>query len=102
MGSEINMKTKLDFSGPLISRTGQPIKEANRIADQLAVYLEAATKGPGRKMWDWCRDLANGGVLELDATDVRTLRQFVDADDSRIPILVRGQVLEILDQSKEG
>jgi hypothetical protein len=66
----------------------------------LANTMASQTKGDALKMYDWAKKLYAGEPLNLDRSDCKTMRDFIDTSD-QITILAKAQLLEILDEGKD-
>lgn len=82
---------KLDLNFELTDLAGQPIKDANA-GKIVANALSQDSTGDALKFWDWATKLYNGKVLDLDASDIETFKNFIKNSQS-LTILLKGQVL---------
>ncbi len=94
------MKVNLNFA--LKDLDGEEIK--NSIAGHIvANQLAAALKSPDPvKFWGWALRLKDkeNSVLDLDKSDAKTLRDFVENNDN-LPVLTKAQVLDAIDNPEQ-
>lgn len=90
--------TMLDFSKLLTGLDGSVVNDElgkpvslNKI---LASELAMSSKGDPLKYWDWAKKLNAGKTLELDPSDVGTLKEFIK-NSERLTIMPKAQMLEI-------
>lgn len=76
------------------------VANGQKLGDLLADLLLTETKGNTRKLMGWGLLLANGKEIFLDAADRKFITDLVDGTD-RLIILVKGQILNVLDNLKE-
>ena len=72
-----------------------------KLSDILSEFLLTENKGNARKLYAWGVLLAAGNPLSIDNVDRKTLVELIE-NSERIVALVKGQLLEILDDAKEG
>jgi hypothetical protein len=83
---------KLDFNFNLKNLDGTEIQaaKANRI---LAEFIAGQTKGDPIKLYYWGLELYKSGVLELDKSDILSLKTML-SDTETLTVLAKGQLLE--------
>jgi hypothetical protein len=87
--------TTLDFNKALRNAKGEEIPQ--KLNEILSDFLQSETAGNGRKLWIWSVLLVtNAGVLILDPVDKKALGDAIESTN-RMPAMVKGQLLEILD-----
>jgi len=69
------------------------------LAHQLAHLLNSSGQGDHVKFTDWADDLLGSGTIEVDASDLETLKQFVRSHPG-CPALLKRQILEVMEISK--
>jgi hypothetical protein len=82
---------KLDLNFDLKDLAGNAIPEAN-CGKIVANALSQNAEGDALKYWGWATKLYNGEVLDLDASDVQTLKGFITTSKT-LTVLLKGQVL---------
>lgn len=90
---------KLDLNFSILDLGGKAIEGVNAgklIADQLV----GETKGDAFKFYDWGRKLFNLEAIEVDKSDLKKVRDFVE-NSERITILAKAQILSKIDECKE-
>jgi hypothetical protein len=83
------MKLYLNFD--LKDLAGNPIPDAN-CGKAVATALSQNAEGDALKYWGWATKLYQGEVLDLDASDVQTLKGFITTSKT-LTVLLKGQVL---------
>jgi hypothetical protein len=89
-----------EFNVPLCDLTGNPIKDNGKdvtLGLLLANQLVSQPKGDALKFMSWAKKLTRCEVLNLDKSDVRKLRDFVEGCET-MTILSKAPILEIIDQ----
>jgi len=83
---------KLDFNFNLKYLDGSEIQEgaANRI---LANLIVGQTKGDSLKLYTWSIELYNNGVLNLDKSDLQTLKTIIE-ETLTLTVLAKAQLLD--------
>lgn len=66
--------------------------EANKTVANL---LAGAAKGDPLKFYSWAQSLWNGKSLELDPSDTKTFKTFIE-ENAALNILMKAQILEAL------
>jgi len=93
-----------DFNQVLNDLNGQPIKDQKdndiTIGKLLSNALVSQAKGDALKFHGWAVDMYNCKTINLDRSDVKVLRDFVQDNDT-ITVLAKAQIFELLDKSKE-
>ncbi len=92
------MKVNLNYD--LKDLDGQPIKNSNA-GHIIANMLSQATDGDPVKYWGWALKLKEkkDPILELDKSDAKTLRDFVEHHKG-LPALTKAQVMDSIDNPK--
>jgi len=96
-------KNKLDFNLPIRKLDGSNFKELDSngnettvdvsLSKTLANALSQAQSKDSMKVWDWAMSLYKGEVLELDDSDVSTLKEIVNT--LQMQNIVKGQILKV-------
>lgn len=81
----------IDFNFSFLNLDGTEIPKSNA-GKLIANSLASATKGDSLKQWHWANKLYNGEVLDLDPTDIQTLKTFIENTEG-ITALARAQCL---------
>jgi len=93
-----------DFNVPLYDLSGNCIKDQNNtditIGKLLSNALVSQAKGDALKFHGWAVDMYNCKSINLDRSDVKVLRDFVQDNDT-ITVLAKAQIFELLDNGKE-
>jgi len=93
-----------DFNVPLYDLAGNVIKDPNdkdiTIGKLLSNALVSQAKGDALKFHGWAVDMYNCKSINLDRSDVKVLRDFVQDNDT-ITVLAKAQIFELLDKGKE-
>jgi hypothetical protein len=87
----------LDFSAQLADLDG--VKQRETMSKALASSLVMGTEGDALKFLGWGRQLHKTGGIDVDDADLEALKSHV-RDSSRLPIWVKGQLLEVLIAAK--
>jgi hypothetical protein len=66
----------------------------------LARQLSGSSKGDALKLWDWAQKLFKGDPLDLDPSDLQTLKGFVQ-ENEQITNILEAQILLVLLDSKK-
>lgn len=85
---------EINLNKNLIDLEGKAIENSN-IGKIVANALASHTGGDALKFWDWAKKLYSGKKLDLDPSDLGTLKDFI-ANHSNFPNLTKAQILEIL------
>lgn len=91
-------KVSLNFL--LKNLDGTDIAEANAghvIANQLAAAMKSVDP---IKFWTWAVCLRKDEILNIDKSDARLLRDFVEKNEN-LSVLTKAQVMEAIDNPKE-
>lgn len=91
---------KLDLNKPLLDLEGNPLEKQN-IGKSLAVLLANASEGPAIKFIDWAMMLHKGEAVELDTTDMETLRRFIEGQPGATN-LFKSAVLKAIIQARDA
>ena len=88
----------LDFNQPLKGLDGKEVKDEKDqsilMGKLLASQLAQASKGDALKMFSWALKLHDGSPLDLDASDVDTLKEFIKNSEGST-ILLKAQLLGV-------
>lgn len=85
---------KLNLNHSLIGLDGKEIAESN-LGKLVANMLATSNKGDAAKMWHWALKLHAGEELELDPSDVETLKTFIK-ENEQLTVLAKAQALACL------
>ena len=85
---------QLNLTQQVKSLDGSEIQEA-WINKLVANTLVQSNKGDALKFYNWALKLYNDEILDIDASDFETLKNFIKNHD-QLTILVKAQVLELL------
>jgi hypothetical protein len=85
---------KIDLNKCLTDLDGNEIKESN-MGKIVAQMLVSSSKGDALKYMAWALKMHAGESLELDPSDVETLKNFIK-DHDQLTILSKAQMLEVL------
>jgi hypothetical protein len=85
---------KLNLNHSLIGLDGKEIAESN-LGKLVANILATSNKGDAAKMWHWALKLHAGEELELDPSDVETLKTFIK-ENEQLTVLSKAQALACL------
>jgi hypothetical protein len=89
----------MNFNKVLVGLDGNKAADVDgkdiTIGKLLAGRLAGANKGDALKMFSWAQKLYNGKPIDLDKSDIETLKEFVKSDES-LTILAKAQILEVL------
>lgn len=92
-----------DFNKPLQNLAGDPVLDEKdkplTIGKVLGNALVSGAKGDALKFWGWGQKLYNAQKIDLDKSDHRTIKDFIEQCET-ITILAKGQMLEILAATK--
>jgi hypothetical protein len=91
---------KVNLKTPLLNVKGEP-KENVFLSDIIADLLSSEVKGNALKLFGWMQDLSKDGSLNLDNADYTTLKTLIEGTE-RMPVLVKGQVLIVLNEAKNN
>ena len=85
---------KVQLNKNLLGLDGQEI-ENSHMGKLVASTLAGANKGDAAKFWHWSVKFYAGEELELDPSDLETLRNFIK-DSEQLTILSKAQILNQL------
>jgi hypothetical protein len=93
------------FSKIAIDLAGNPLKDRDNVTDlslgrMLAGIMVSQSKGDAIKFYDWAKKMYAGEVVNLDRSDVKIIREFVETND-QLTVLAKAQLFEILDSGRE-
>jgi len=74
--------------------------EGQIIGKIVANVIATESKGDALKIFGWAVEMTKGNCLLLDKSDFSTFKSLI-SDNERLTILVKAQVLEILDAVKD-
>jgi hypothetical protein len=83
---------KIDLNKAITDLDGKNIEGSN-LGKLVAQMLVSSSKGDALKYMSWALKLHAGESLELDPSDVETLKNFVK-DHDQLTILSKAQILE--------
>lgn len=90
---------KLDFNFNLIGLDGKEIENEN-VGKTLARNLSSVAEGDSLKFMDWARKIYNGTELDLDPSDVQTLKAFVEKSQY-LNNLSKSMILEVINKANK-
>jgi hypothetical protein len=89
----------MNFNKALVGLDGIAAKETDdkdlTVGRVLAGRLISASRGDALKMFSWAQKLYNGKALDLDKSDIETLKEFVK-NDEQLTVLAKAQILMVL------
>jgi hypothetical protein len=88
----------LDFNSDLKDLDGNAMNDAN-IGKLLASTLAQATEVDAIKFLDWALKLHAGKPLDIDLSDVETLRSFIK-NHRGLTVLLKGQLEAVFNQKQ--
>lgn len=91
-----------NFKKPLLNLDGTPLKDGDAeimLNKALAMNLSQQTKGESLKIYDWSRILYRDGILNLDRSDARKLKQIIESMDNA-SVLFKAQLLEVFEDGE--
>jgi hypothetical protein len=83
---------KIDLNKAITDLDGKNIEGSN-LGKLVAQMLVSSSKGDALKYMSWALKLHAGESLELDPSDVETLKNFIK-DHDQLTILSKAQILE--------
>jgi activator of HSP90 ATPase len=89
---------KLNLDNQFVDLTGVPLPV--KMDDTLANMLAMATIGPPAKMITWAVNLTNEGEIEVDKTDVKFLKGFIEQHPGASN-LVKAQLIEAIERLEQ-
>lgn len=88
----------LDFNQTLKGLDGQEVKGNEGIAISLGKLLSNqlanSNKGDALKLFTWAQKCYNGDPLDLDPSDISTLKDFIKKDE-QMTVLAKAQLLSV-------
>lgn len=90
----------IDLNFNLKDLDGTEIQDTNA-GKILARQLSGSSKGDALKFWDWAQKLYKGEKLDLDPSDLQTLKSFVQENEQITNILEAQILLVLLDTKKK-
>ena len=82
----------INFNKNLLDLEGKEIDGAN-IGKIVAQTLVQSSKGDALKYWGWATKMNAGETLDLDKSDLETLKNFIKESET-LTILTKAQALE--------
>lgn len=82
---------KVNMNLPIIGLDGKELPESN-IGKLIAQVLVQSSKGDVMKFWFWAQKLYAGEELDLDPSDIETIKSFIKENES-LTILSKAQAL---------
>ena len=93
-----------DFNVPLYDLAGNIITDPKgddiTIGKLISNALVNQSKGDALKFHSWAIDMYNCQTINLDRSDVKMLREFIETNET-ITVLGKAQIFELLDKGKE-
>lgn len=92
---------KYNFNKPLLDLDSLPIKNGDaevNLGKALASHLINQTKGEAFKLFDWAKSLHKDGIIDLDRSDSKALREIIEKLDT-LTVLFKAQLLEIFEET---
>jgi len=86
--------TKVDLNKSITDLDGNAIEGSN-LGKLVAQMLVTSSKGDALKYMAWALKLHAGETLELDPSDLQTLKSFVESHE-QLTILSKAQILDAL------
>jgi len=93
----INVKLNLDQQ--ILDLKGNPLPV--KLDETLANMLAMATTGPPAKMITWAVNLTNDGEIEIDKSDVKFLKGFIEQHPGATN-LVKSQLIDRIEKIEES
>lgn len=94
------MKKKVvDLNLSFIGLDGKVMPGSQSMNEFVANALAAAKKVDAVKFCGWALNLNEGKALELDQSDFKTLKEFIE--NSEFETIIKAQILSALDEVKE-
>lgn len=90
---------KLNLDKNLLDLKGNPIPE--KLSNVLANMLAMSTTGSPAKMITWAVNLTNDGEIEVDKSDVKFLKDFIEKNHNVVN-LAKSQLLDEIEKLDEG
>lgn len=92
---------KIDLNAPLEGLDGIALQDNATQARVLANSLVSGPEGDAIKCYDWGVSLYRTGIIEVDASDLETLKGLVKANQ-RMVNLAKGPILKTLNAAGNG
>lgn len=86
---------KIDLTASMEDLNGTVLPDSPTQAKILASSLVAGSDGDAIKIYDWSVALYKTGIIEVDASDLETLKGLVKSNQ-RMSILAKGPILKKL------
>lgn len=96
------MKVKLDLNKPLLDEGGQVVMSPLTLGTSLGSTMlksENTTEVDILKLYTWALELGQKGVIELDKTDAKILKDFVIAAPNLF-VIVKAPILKEIENLK--
>lgn len=90
---------KLDLNKPFLQLDGTEFPDKPTLGKNLSNILVSGTKEDALKFYDWAVKLHKGEPIDVDKSDLKKIREFVENHETMI-ILMKAQVLNIIDSIK--
>ena len=93
---------KLNLNLPLVDENGKAVMEKTTIAQLLGGTLlqsDTTSETDILKFFTWALELGNKGVIELDESDARKLKNFV-VSNKPIFVILKHPILQAIDNLK--
>jgi len=85
---------KINLNKNLLDLEGNEIKDAH-IGKVVASALAGSNKGDAIKFWHWSTKFYSCEEVELDPSDLETLRTFIK-ESEQMTVLSKAQILQLL------
>lgn len=92
---------KVDLTAPLEGLDGVALSDNTTQARVLANSLVSGPEGDAIKCYDWGVSLYKTGMIEVDASDLETLKGLVKSNQ-RLANLAKGPILKTLNAAGNG
>lgn len=90
-------KAALDLEGKEQKDSAGSVVMLGRI---LAQAMVNQSRGDALKYYDWGKKLYAGDPLNLDRSDIKTIKEFLEPNE-QLTVLAKAQILEILTEGKD-
>lgn len=94
---------KVDFNVPVLDIDQNTINDNGTIllaSKIIANHLMVQTKGDALKLFSWAQKIYKNEVLELDASDFKTLKQLID--ESQFPVITKKVLIDCVDKADKS
>ena len=89
----------LDFNKPILDLAGKALEQNGEevtLGKLLAGTLVSQGKGDALKLFGWAQRLYAGTPLTLDKSDVKTLRELIEQEQT-LTVLSKAQMLDVFE-----